>query len=119
MNQLPENSLRIYDVTLVTSYLCLSGNSLDVLNILFQVKVRTLFKSTLYTGIGFRKPLVIIFFHCIRELISLNLIENVPLYHKNREGYGEKTETTPMWLPWKPHIFCMQIYFWRFLSFSP
>ena len=21
-------------------------------------------------------------------------------------------------LPWKPHIFCMQIYFWRLLSFS-
>ena len=54
----------------------------------------TLLKSTLCTGIGFRKPLVMLFFHCIRELISLNLIENVRLYPKNREGYGEKTETT-------------------------
>ena len=51
----------------------------------------TLLKSTLYRGIGFRKPLVMIFFHCIQELLSLNLIENVPLYPKNREGYCEKT----------------------------
>ena len=34
MNQLPENSLHIYDVTLVTSYLI--GLSLDVMKVVFK-----------------------------------------------------------------------------------